>query len=56
MTETDHCNSELSKQIQFEKDIQLFFFFSISEILQENQSPKVVFLENYAFPLNNYVQ
>ena len=45
------------KQIQFEKDIQLLLFFvNISENLQENQGPKAVFWENYAFTLNNYVQ
>ena len=49
LTRTDCRNSKLFKKIQFEKDIH--FFFSISESLQENKNPKVIFWKEGILPL-----
>ena len=42
LSKNDHCNLELSENIQFEKYNQSSFF-NDSENLHEYQSPKVVF-------------
>ena len=39
------CNSKLCKDFQCEKDIHLYF----SILLQENQSPKIIFWKDCAF-------
>ena len=48
---TDHCNS---KRIQFEKDIQMFFFDSL-DVFKTNQSLKEALRKNCEFPLTKHV-
>ena len=44
LTGTGHCNCKPCENIQFEKDVQLYFFKNILENLSENQSAKLEFL------------
>ena len=55
LTGTDHFNSKLSKNIQFEKTFTYYFFFNILVsnnfiINLQNQSPKVIFWKNCPYP------
>ena len=45
----------ISKNTQFEKDIHLFFQYSISENLHKNQSAEVLFWKDWAFPFTEAV-
>ena len=52
LTGTNHSNSTLSRNIQFEKDVH--FFFNTSENLLKNQSVKVLFWRISTFPYNHF--
>ena len=51
----DHCYSNVTKNIYFEKDIHSLRL-NISEKLQENQGLKVVFWKDSVFPLSKINQ